>query len=203
VRGTRSTPISDSERRTGIRVKPEPDTTQVAGYVPDQVFPHPDAGETRSSGVDLLTPDAQRLSGSSVSPLGQPGWRGKAIRWPPSACRNPPGHPVRGNPRLISGIDPMDGRCPSAPSSKGKWGNPLSWRSRKSWTFNRRNSPSGSRGNPDVPNRRVGWTQPLQGKTPVEVGGQPPSPARIEPRSTIRRMDLDHREGRGNPILLM
>lgn len=28
-------------------------------------------------------------------------------------------------------------------------------------------------------------------------------PARIEPRSTIRRMDLDHREVRGNPNLLM
>lgn len=62
----------------------------------------------------------------------------------------------------------MDDRCPTAPSSKGKWGNPFSSRSGKSWTFNRWNSLSGNRGNPDVPIRRVGWTQPLQGKTPVE-----------------------------------
>jgi hypothetical protein len=68
VRGTRSKPLSDSEHRIGIRVKPEPRKMHALEDGPGQVFPHPVDGATRLTGVDLSTSDAQRLSGSSVSP---------------------------------------------------------------------------------------------------------------------------------------
>lgn len=42
---------------------------QTSVNVPDQVFPHPDNGATRPSGMDPSTSDALRLSGSSVSPV--------------------------------------------------------------------------------------------------------------------------------------
>lgn len=64
---------------------------------------------------------------------GQPERKGKAIRWPPSACRDLPKHWNRGNPFPLPRIDPMDGRCPSAPTSLGDRGNPITRRCRKRW----------------------------------------------------------------------
>jgi hypothetical protein len=87
---------------------------------------------------------------------------------------------------------------------EGKMGQPVLLKIREKLNVQPLELPFGKPGQP-------GRTDP-EGRMDATASSEDPRgklegnllpPARIGPRSTIRRMDLDHREGRGNPILLM
>jgi hypothetical protein len=177
---------------------------QAAGNVPDQVFPHPDIGATRPSGVDLSTSDAQRPSGSSVSPARATGMvrQGRpmaAIRLSEPSTVSGTGQP---GPEVK---DRSDGWQMSNRSLfEGKMGQPVLLENREKLDVQPLELPIGKPGQPGRtdPEGRMDATASREDPRGKSEGNLLP-PARIGPRSTIRRMDLDHREGRGNPILLM
>jgi hypothetical protein len=169
---------------------------QASVNVPDQVFPHPNDGATRLSGVDPTTSDALRLSGSSVSPARATGMARQGH--PTAAIRLSEPSAITGTGQPGPGIkDRSDGWQMSNRSLiEGKMGQPVLLEIREKLDVQPLELPFGKTGATRM--YRSGGSNGrnrFKGRPPWKVGGQPPSPR--EDRTSKHHTPDGSRSSRG------